>query len=241
MSQFRFFLLDADNTIFDFDAAEKRAWFTAMSSCGIRADDEMFAYYHVINAGLWKDMEKGLISKEALVVERYRRTLEKYGIEADASKINALYLPLLAECAALLPGADKFLRDLRAAADMSKSEYGSGGIYLITNGVEKTQKKRFEDSGIKSYIDDMFISETMGFPKPDIRYFESVFASIPGFERSAAVVVGDSLSSDIKGGNDAGLSTVWFDLYRTGLPDDAPARPTYTAVTFDEIFKTITA
>ncbi|MCR5264240.1 MAG: YjjG family noncanonical pyrimidine nucleotidase [Clostridiales bacterium] len=241
MPRYRFFLLDADNTIFDFDAAERRAWFRAMRLCGIDAGEEMYASYHEINASLWKDLEKGLVSKDALVVERHRRTLERYRIEADASKINSTYMPLLSECAAVLPGALDFLKRLRAVADERKRAYGSGGIYIITNGVEKTQKKRLSDSEVKNYVDGMFISEAVGYPKPDIRYFESAFAAISGFDKKAAVVVGDSLTSDIKGGNGAGVDTVWFDLYRTGLPDDPPAAPLYTAADFDEIYGIITA
>ncbi len=236
MPKYRFFLLDADNTIFDFDAAERQAWFKAMRSCGLPSDDGMYASYHNINASLWKELEKGNISKDALVIERHRRTLERYGIYADAARLNSVYMPFLSECALPLPGAVDFLRHLRETADERIRESGSGGIYIITNGVEKTQKKRLSDSEVKNYVDGMFISEAIGFPKPDRRYFDSVFASIDGFERPAAVVVGDSLSSDIKGGKNAGVDTVWFDLYRKGLPDDPPAIPDYTAVSYDGIF-----
>lgn len=195
-------MFDADNTLFDFDKAEYHAFGKALRVNGFELDYE-YAYklYHGINKSLWEEFEKGEVTKAVLTIRRFEKTFEKLGIKCEPESFNQLYMKLLGDGNFLYAGAEDICRKLCARCR----------LFIITNGVGTTQRRRFDASPIKPYFEDIFISEEIGFQKPDKRYFDSVFKKIPEINPSSALVVGDSLTSDIKGANNAGLDSCWYN------------------------------
>ena len=196
-----YLLFDADNTLFDFDQAERNAHLLLCRAHGLAFSEEGYQLYHKCNADLWRDFDRGLCTKEYLLVERFRRYLAITGERADPEALNRDHLRALGEGAMLLPGAEELCRVLSR----------DHRLYLLTNAVASVQKTRFANSAIAPYFQGVFISEEVGVGKPDSAYFDYVFHAVPGLARDNALVIGDSLTSDIQGANNAGLPCCWFN------------------------------
>ena len=222
-------LFDADETIFDFQAAERCAFAACMEERGLPCTPEIYADYHQINDALWKALECREVTKTELKSLRFGRLAEKYGFTYDPTRFNLDYMAHLGQCAFLLDGAEDLCRRLR--------EDGCR-LYIITNGIAATQRPRFEKAGLNRFFTDVFISEDIGCDKPDRRFFETVFSRIEAFVPTESVVAGDSLSSDIQGANNAGVDSIWFNPH--GLPLTGSARPTYTVTSFEQLRETVT-
>lgn len=194
-------LFDADGTLFDFQLSERISFEKTMNAFGLPFSEKHYRDYHAINNGLWKDFEIGLISKPKLLLERYRLYTEKYHLQADIAKLNSFYFRALSGCSFLIKGA----------ADICRYLSYNKNLYIVTNGETTVQKSRFESSEIRHYFKDIFVSEAAGYPKPHIEYFRYVFSRIENFDKSRALIIGDSLSSDILGGNNAGIDTCWYN------------------------------
>lgn len=192
---------DLDNTIFDFNKAEHIALAKTLEELGIPPSEETCARYSVINLAQWKLLEKGVITRREVKLRRFRLLFEELGVPAAPEEAAARYESLLGIGHYFMDGAEELLQTL----------YGNYRLYLATNGTAAVQKSRLSSADLERYFDGIFISEEIGFNKPDVRYFESCFARIPGFSRESSVIVGDSLSSDIQGGAGAGLRTIWFN------------------------------
>lgn len=209
-------LMDLDDTIWDFGAAERGALAAALRGIGVEPDEKMLARYSEINLAQWKRMERGEFSQEQVKVERYRIFFREFGIDETPEAVAKSYEEHLANQHELLPGARELLRELAP-------KYR---LYAASNGTYKVQRRRIADSGIAPYFKEFFISAKIGFHKPDKRFFDYCVAHIPDFCRGETVMVGDSLTSDILGGNLSGLTTVWFSAGKP-LPADCAARPDY--------------
>ena len=216
-------LLDADMTIWDFEASEQLALQDVVESLGVTMTEDIFAFYHKVNSALWKAFDLKQVTKEELAYERFAKLLEYLGKEGDPPGLNHYYQQRLGEHAIMLPGGEDMVRRLAERCT----------LYILTNGMHTAQVGRFEKSPIKPYIKRMFISEDMGCQKPDKAYFDKVFDIIGLQDKSRAVMVGDSLTSDIRGGINAGVDTIWYNP--KGKPHDPATMPTYTAATMDEI------
>lgn len=221
--KYPYLLFDADNTLFDFDGAERAAHLALCETFGLAFSEEGYRLYHRCNAELWRDFDQGRCTKEFLLVERFRRYLALTGERADPEALNREHLYRLGENASLLPGAAELCRDLA----------GSHRLYLITNAVESVQRARFARSAIRPYFQDVFISETIGCGKPSAAFFAHVFRAVPGLTRENGLVVGDSLSSDIQGANNAGLPCCW--LNPAGLPRPEGLRIDYEIRSLEEL------
>ena len=221
--KYPYLLFDADNTLFDFDLAELRAYENVCQTHGLPWSEAGYDLYHQCNAALWRDFDRGLCTKEFLLVERFRRYLERSGQSGDPAAMNKTHLETIASSACLLPGA---LELCRALAENHQ-------LYIITNGVEASQRSRFERSPLVPYFEDLFISEAVGSGKPSRAYFDYVFQSVPGLTPQNGLVIGDSLSSDIQGANNAGLDCCWYNP--GGLPRPDGLRVDYEARTLAEI------
>ena len=228
MIRYPFVLLDADNTLYDFDAAEHKALHKVLSDRGYTPDKETVEIYLGINTALWEAFARGEVEQEFLLVERFRRFVERMGGDHDPVQFNADYLQALSTNADLIPGAVEFCRHL--------AEMGCV-LAIVTNGAAIAQRGRFVRSGLGEYIPHLFISQELGVNKPDPLFFDHVCRNLDIADRSEAVVVGDSLSSDILGGNRAGIDTVWYNPHRKPLYGSA--RPTYTVADFAEIERMI--
>lgn len=216
-------LFDLDDTLFDFHKAEKIALTKTLVHFGIDPTEETLALYSTINAAHWKRLELGEISREEVKVGRYRELFKTIGVECDPVKATAYYESMLAIGHYFMPGAPELLEEL----------YGKYRLYIVSNGTAKVQEGRIGSSGIAKYMDGIFISQILGANKPDKQFFDICFAEIPDFSLSETVIIGDSLSSDIKGGINAGITTVWFNPKR--IENDSDIKPDYTIKELSEV------
>lgn len=220
-------LLDLDDTIFDFEKAEKYALLGMLKYFGIKADEETVKSYNRINRSQWKLLECGRMTRGEVRVKRFEILFEKLKTpQISAGEATRLYESELCKNGYLIEGAREFLKT-------ATEKYR---LYAVTNGFEKTQKNRIKAAGIEKYFDDIFISEEIGYDKPDVRFFERCFEKIPHFKREEALIAGDSISSDIAGGKNAKIITVWYNRTKKEL-ELGDIFPDYTISDLKEIYK----
>ncbi len=204
--------LDLDDTLLDFHKAEAAAIEKTMRAFGIAVTEENAACYSRINKGCWEALERGEITRAQLRRLRFERFFAEVKAEG-AERASDVYERYLSEGHYFVAGAEALLASL----------FGKYKLYLATNGLAAVQAGRVASAGIEKYFEARFVSEEIGFNKPSLEYFEACFQRIGGFRREEAVIVGDSLTSDIKGGIAAGIKTVWFNP--KGLPESEAVRP----------------
>lgn len=209
---YRFLLMDLDGTLYDFAKAEASAFSDLMSSWGLTCTADSIRAYHNFNDACWKALERGEISKERLKSKRFEDFLAYIHFDYDPVQAGLEYAEYLSHYGFLLPGARQLLEALS----------GRYELYAVTNGIQKTQEGRMAASGVGIYFNNMFVSEEIGIAKPHIEYFTHVFASIPGFQKDQALLIGDSLSSDMQGGFNAGIDTLWYNPQHLTRPEDLP-------------------
>lgn len=193
-------LLDLDDTLLDFHTAEREALSKTLRHFGIEPTGQRIARYSEINKAHWKMLERGEVTRNELRVRRYRVFLEEVGADCDPAEVAARYEARLRQEYAVIPGAIKLLETL-------KQKYR---LYAVTNGSTVNQRPRLEGSGVGKYFDDVFISQEVGHDKPSTAYFDYCFRRIPDFRKEESVIVGDSLTSDITGGKQAGIAAIWY-------------------------------
>lgn len=218
-------LFDADDTLLDFKRAEREALTLTLEYFGLPSDKGVTDTYSLINDGYWKALERGEVTKEELKVRRFADLCGHFFFDRDAEKMARTYEGNLATMSYLLDGAAELCRDL-------SRKYR---IYIVTNGIKDVQMGRLLGSELNGSFIEAFVSEEMGCEKPRAEYFEAVSGRIPNFNKKKTVIIGDSLSSDIKGGINFGIDTCWFDP--VGKPAPEGMEITYTVSTFDEIRK----
>lgn len=214
---------DLDNTLLDFDWAERRALSAAFREQGIEPEPELLKRYNEINRIYWEKLENGLLTRDQVLLQRFQALFLEKGIDAPAETISKRYEELLSFGYRYLPGAEEVLKTL----------HGSYALYLASNGSAPVQAARIKSSGIGRFFDGIFISEELGADKPTLEYFERCFARIPDFDPACAVMVGDSLTSDIRGGIRAGLITCWYNP--SGRKPDRDISPDYEIRTLEEL------
>lgn len=202
-SGYELFLFDADDTLFDFQASERHAFFNVLQQFGIHQDqDVIFATYRQQSAHHWSRFEKGEITQAALKVGRFQQTLAFHGLEKkDAQAMSEAYLHTLPDKVVLIEHAKEVCEHL--------SQRGEVGI--LTNGIAKVQKRRLESSGLAPFVSFMAISEDSGYAKPDRRFFEYGVKMAKSFLPHKTLMIGDRLETDIVGGHGFGLDTCWFN------------------------------
>lgn len=206
--KYEWLLFDADGTLFNYDLAEDKALRGTYAEFGLAYDPRHGEAYRRINRQVWLDFEQGKITAEALRARRFALLFEAMGITADAPEFSTLYLIHLSRASDLLPGAEEVLRRL----------HGRCRMVVITNGLKEVQRPRLSSSPIAGLFDAVAVSDELGVAKPDPRFFDAVFAQIGSPPREKVLVIGDSLTSDIQGGNNYGLDTCWFNPL--GKPPD---------------------
>lgn len=197
-------LLDADETIFDFNRAEHDSLKKVLAARNLPHGEEILSQYHRINASLWRAFERGEVTKDRLRVQRFEELFYQFGFPAgiDPDEISSVYLEQLGESDYLLPGADAFLYALKN---------DGFNLALITNGVARTQLRRLNKSGLAPLFSHVFVSESIGAQKPLPAFFDAVLAAIDEKDKRKVLVIGDSLGSDIQGAANAGLDSVWYN------------------------------
>ena len=224
MANYNCLLIDIDNTILDFDAAEHKALLETFENFNIPQDAETVALYQEINRGMWAALERGEIKKDKLLVERFNRFLKQVGSEENPVQVNKYYLAHLGMHSDTIPGAADALFELAEVATLG----------AVSNGVERVQIGRMEESGLGKYMDEMFISEKLGVTKPSRKFFEIALRVLDIEKRDKVLVVGDSLRADIQGGINAGLATCWYNPH--GQENDTDIQPTYTISRLEDLY-----
>ena len=196
-----FLFLDLDDTILDFHKAERIALSKTIRAFGVEPSEDVLQLYHGINKWHWEQLELGNLTREEVLVNRFGVLFERLGKTVDAVGCARAYEQNLAIGHYFLPGAEE------AVAALSKKYR----LFLASNGTASVQKGRMTSANLYRFFERVFVSQEIGYNKPAKEYFDACFAAIPGFDREKAVMVGDSLSSDIRGGINAGIRTVWVN------------------------------
>ena len=217
-------IFDADETLFDFEKSEKEALKRAMLDFNIDYIEEYhLKEYKKINKSLWKDFEEGLITQKKLKVERFKRLSDKLNINFDADKFAKSYMNHLANASFLYEGTTNLIESLNKFYKLS----------IITNGLVSVQDKRIRESTIAKYFDPIVISEEILVSKPNKKIFEYTLKHMNLSDKSKVLMVGDSLTSDIKGGINFGIDTCWFNPKK--LKNESLIKPTYEVSSFEEL------
>lgn len=195
-----FLFLDLDDTVLDFQATERKSIARLLECLGITPTDEIIRRYHVINLEHWKRLERGEITR-AQISNRFDVLFAELGVAVSTPECERLYRQFLSEGTDVLPGAADALAQLQ-------KKYR---LFAATNSTAVVQQGRLAHTGLGVYFEKRFISEEVGANKPDPLFFQRAFAQIPNFDKSKAMMVGDSLTSDIRGGINAGIQTCWIN------------------------------
>ena len=215
--------LDLDETILDFNKCERDAICDTMRHAGVAPTDELIAHYSAVNLAQWKLLEKKIITRAEVRLRRFEIFFREIGVSVDVGEIADYFENSLSKTCHFIDGAEALLPALH-------EKYR---VYITTNGYIKTQTGRIKASGIEKYVDGVFISQAVGADKPSKEYFDACAAAIPDFSRGETVIVGDSLTSDILGGINAGIRTVWFNV--RGNPPSDTIVPDETITSLDEL------
>ena len=202
MAQFEILLWDVDQTLLDFKRSQDYAIRFGFKEFGMEADEKILSRYAEINESYWKRHELGEVTKSELLTGRFMDLFREFGITCVTSE---QFAPIFQEAL----GSVFYFRDdsYRLCCKLKEKVRQ----YAVTNGVSTTQRNKLHLSGLDQVLDDIFVSEEIGFPKPYIEYFEQCFQRIPDFQKDKTIIIGDSLSSDMKGGNDAGIFCCWYN------------------------------
>ncbi len=216
-------LLDLDGTLLDFIQAEKVAIGQTLQKFNLPSGEEQIALYADINAKLWRDLEKGEIKKEKMVLLRFQKLLQQLGAKADPVQMNNEFLKCLSLQAQPYPGAAELLEELAEFATLA----------IISNGSSRVQLSRLEKSGLLPYFDELFFSEDLGANKPSPKFFNQVLKKLGVKNKANVLVVGDSLEADIQGGIQSQMDTCWCNF--TQQEEPKKPKPTHIACNYVEL------
>ena len=206
-------LLDADGTLYDFKTSQAHALERAYRGAGfgdiLPYSCEILEQYSRVNQSWWQRLERGECTKEELQLGRFREFFAALGLSFNPAEFNRMYMEELGNGTYLLPHAEEVCRELAKTCS----------LYIVTNGVSRTQRRRIGGSALNGLFREIFVSEDAGVPKPEAGYFEYVFSHLGEVDRKNILLVGDSLSSDMKGAENAGLDSCWFNPQSAPLPE----------------------
>lgn len=223
---YKVILIDIDDTLLDFDKAETAALIDTLEKYNIKYDEHVIKDYKRINLDYWHKFEKGLTTIPELMIDRFRDFLSIHKIESlDKTKdINEYYLSRLNEKNDIIPDACEVIRELQKKYQ----------VYPASNGVGETQVRRIETSQLKGLFSKYYISGFIGNRKPEKAFFDYIFNDLNGVKKEEFLMVGDSLSSDIQGGINAGIDTCFFNHRGKAVKD---VKPTYEIKELKELLE----
>ena len=225
-----FLFLDLDDTILDFHKAERLAISRTFRSFGLEPTDQVLERYHVINRLHWERLERGELTRDQVLTGRFQMLFEELGIPAQPQAIAKGYEHNLGLGHYFLPGAKEALDTLR----------GKYRLFLASNGTASVQHSRLTSAGLYPYFEEVFVSQALGANKPSRAFFDACAARIPGYDPRKALMVGDSLTSDILGGINAGMKTCWVcPRGAQGRPDIVPDYRIEALSQLPELLKTL--
>ena len=220
---YEFLFLDLDDTILDFHKAERIAISKTIRDFGVEPTEEVLQRYHVINKWHWEQLEKGTMTREEVLENRFGALFCELGVAADKTACARSYEKNLSICHYFLPGAEE-------AVETLSKKYR---LFLASNGTASVQKGRMTSANLYRFFETVFVSQEIGHNKPSRAYFDACFARIPGFDPQKAIMVGDSLTSDIRGGIQAGIATCWVNPTHAPHPEDIC--PDYEIESLDQL------
>lgn len=206
-------LFDLDHTLFDSDASEAQAFAHALAVAGVDEPARHFPVYDAINRGLWAAVERGELATAAIKLTRFERLVVAAELDADPHLLADAFLAGMGQFGELYPDAHDVLGALTARGGLR--------LALITNGLSEVQRARIARLGLAPYFDAIVVSSEVGVAKPARAIFDVAFAQLGEPPRTTAVMIGDSPSSDLRGGRTAGVATCWFNPHRRPAPDRA--------------------
>lgn len=201
MAKYDVILMDADETLFDFVRSSQEALSGTLSHYGISVDEAVWKIYRRHNDTVWEAFERGEMTPEERNTARFERLFQELGIPADVTAANREYMEALGKEGYALPGAE----------DLCRALFPHRPLYIVTNGVLKSQASRMARSPLRPYIKKMYVSEQVGFRKPQKEFFDAVLSDIGIADRSRVILLGDSLTSDMAGGQNAAVDTCWYN------------------------------
>lgn len=225
MAKYKYLLWDIDGTILNFEVAERAAIRSLFDKFNLgTCSDEMLVCYSQINKKYWQLMESGKIKKDKMLVERFIEFFSNKGINADiAAEFNKEYQ--IALCDTIVFNDD--------AIDIIKHQKKICKIIIVTNGTKVVQEKKLESSGLNDIVDNVFISELVGFEKPNVKFFEKVISVVGIKDLKESLIIGDSLTSDIQGGHNIGIDTCWYNPKNE--ENETLLKPTYIIKNLHEL------
>ena len=219
-------LIDLDDTLLDFQKSEDVAIRTTIKTLGIEPTEDVVSAYKEINLKYWKMFERKEIEREALLIARFKEFCELLNItNKDFSLLNETYFHYLSSSPFEIDGAEEFLKKLSKEYD----------IYVITNGVKRVQTIRLSLVNITKYFKKVYISEEIGYQKPSVEFFDFVLNDLNITNKEEVLIIGDSLSSDIQGGINSGIDTMWYNPKKL----KSNINYTYQIENYDEFFEII--
>ena len=201
MKKYEVLLFDVDGTLLDFNKAEEEGIEGLLEHFGAPVSDENKHKYHLINKKYWEALERGEITRDQVLALRFEEFFGEFGIQVDGKAADDLYRQYLNASAVLIDGAIELLEYLK----------GKYPLYIVTNGVAETQYTRLAKSGLDKYFDGIFISEEAQAQKPQPEFFAYCFEKMGRNDVENMLIIGDSLTSDMRGGNNVGIDTMWFN------------------------------
>ena len=223
---YKFLLFDLDHTLLDFDTAEDVALTQLLKEEGVEDIQAYKDYYVPMNKSLWRDLEQKKITKQELVNTRFSKMFSHFGIEKDGVYLSERYQFYLAQQGQVFSGAMELLDSL---IDRGYE------LYAATNGITTIQTGRIAQSGLAPYFNQIFISEQLQTQKPDALFYEKIGQQIAGFSKEKTLMIGDSLTADIQGGNNAGIDTIWYNPHH--LENHTQAQPTYEVDSYQALLE----
>ena len=218
----KYILLDLDNTLMDFNHAEKNAFYLTLQELNVPYSEDIYQTYHQINDGWWKKYEKGLCTRPQVAVNRFKDLLQFLNVDLSPEIFNATYVNNL----------KKGEKEIDGATQTVKALYDLGAtMFIATNGIKEVQDNRLKNKEFMKYIKGVFVSEELGIPKPHKEFFERASKKIYFPLDNQTVIVGDSLSSDIKGGINAGICTCFINLKGVENSENLPITYTVNSIT----------
>ncbi len=224
--RYKTLIFDLDDTLLNFKSAENQALTALFGEFSIESNQKVFHDFSIFNESLWKKLERKKITRSQLFQERFHIFFKHYfNIEVDGMSCSNRYLSYLSRGHEEISGARETLSQLYS----TKKE-----LFLATNGVSFVQERRLREAKMAEFFDQVFVSEKIGFDKPDRKFFEYVFHHSDALPEKA-VIIGDSLSSDILGGSNAGIDTIWFNP--RNIPNHSQIAPTHEVGTLAELLQ----
>lgn len=223
VKEYKTILFDIDDTLFDFNKDQKKAFKEAIKEIGYICTDKMYEDYNRINLSMWESLNQGKIKLEELFTKRFKIFFEKYKINQDEKDFDKILTKMFQKTGTPIKGTIEVLEKI-------KEKYE---LVIVSNGPKRQQYHRLQNADFLKYFSQIFISEEIGFNKPDINFFKVVFSNIANKEKSKILIIGDSISSDIIGGKIAGIDTCWYNP--NNIENKTDIKPNYEIKDLEEL------